>query len=155
MRPFDRDFVDESSAILRGIPTDRRPAWGSMTPPQMFAHMTAAFEYGLGELPQTPNEGGFFGALAAPLILNGFLKIPKGSKAPSMYDAAAPSATADELSAAMEAFLARLADPGFHPPAHPFFGDIGKAGWCKLSVVHLEHHLRQFKAAPANYLRAR
>lgn len=153
MRQFDERFVAEVSGIVRALPLDAKPVWGRMSAPQMFAHMVAAFEYSLGRLPLTPNEGGIFGRIAAPLILNGIIRIPKDQKAPSMYDAAAPSATAEELVRVIAEFHGRLGEPGFSPPAHPFFGDIGKKGWAKLGIVHLEHHLRQFGVAPANFVR--
>ena len=153
MRAFDRRFVDEACKIIRALPPDRKAEWGRMNVGQMFAHMVAAYGYSLGKLPLTRNEGGIFGRIAAPIILNGLMRIPKDQKAPSMYDAAAPTATAEELAAVIEEFYARLQDPGFAPPAHPFFGDIGKDGWAKLGIVHLEHHLRQFGVAPANFVR--
>ena len=153
MRIFDQRFVDEASAIIRALPMDKKPQWGKMSVPQMFAHMTTAFGYALGKVPQTANEGGFFGKIAAPLILNGIVHIPKDQKAPSMYDAGAPTATAEELIAVITAYHARLSDPGFSPPSHPFFGDIGVNGWSKLGIVHFEHHLRQFGVAPANFVR--
>lgn len=152
MRNFDRRFVDEAAGIVRALPLEKRPEWGSMSPPQMFSHMVTAIGYALGKALQTPNEGGLFGRLVAPILLNGWMRIPKGQKAPSMYDAAAPSATAEELVAALEAFHAKMADPAFAPPPHPFFGEIGKAGWAKLNIVHLEHHLRQFGVAPARFI---
>lgn len=155
MRQFDQRFVAEAVDIVRNLPTDKRPAWGSMNVPQMFAHMVAAIGYSLGKIPETPNEGGLFGRLVAPILLNGYLRIPKGQKAPSMYDAAAPSATAEELAAEIEAFHNRMADPAFSPPPHPFFGDIGRDGWAKLNIVHLEHHLRQFGVAPKGFISGR
>lgn len=155
MRAFDQDFVAEASRIVRGLSPDKRPEWGSMSAPQMLAHMVAAIGYSLGKIPETPNEGGLFGRLVAPILLNGYLRIPKGQKAPSMYDTAAPSATAEELVAEIDGFHAKLADPSFAPPPHPFFGDIGRDGWAKLHIVHLEHHLRQFGAAPKGFISGR
>lgn len=154
MREFDRAFVDSAAAALAAIPSDRKPEWGRMTPPQLHAHLLTAVRYSLGMEPESPNEGGWFGArVAAPLILGGWLRIPKNKKAPAMYDAAPPEAAAAEVAAALREFHARLGDPAFAPPPHPYFGGIGPGGWARLHQIHLDHHLRQFGAAPANFLR--
>jgi hypothetical protein len=153
VRAFDRNFVNHSRTLLESIPPDIRPQWGRMTPGQMRAHMVTAVRYSLGKEQETPNEGGLFGRLVAPLILGGIIKIPKGQKGPAMYDTAAPSATTQELVAELDAFLSASQKSGFAPPAHPYFGDIGARGWAQLHIVHLEHHLRQFGAATSGYVR--
>lgn len=153
MRAFDDAFVAEAERIIRAIPADRQPAWGRMSAPQMFAHMVAGIGYSLGKIPETPNEGGLLGRIIAPIFLSGYFPKTRGLKAPQIYNAAAPAATADELVAEVAAFRKRLDAPDFAPPPHPFFGDIGKAGWARLHIVHLEHHLRQFGAPTKNFIR--
>lgn len=153
VRAFDRNFVNQSRALLESIPPDTRPHWGRMSLGQMLAHMQTAIRYSLGKDPETPNEGGLFGRIAAPIILSGLLKIPKGQKGPAMYDAAAPSATVQDLVRELDDFLNASAKPGFAPPAHPFFGDIGPKGWANLHIVHLEHHLRQFGANTRGFVK--
>ncbi len=153
MRAFDQRFVEEVSAILRGIPVDRKPDWGSMNVTQMFAHIVTAIGYSLGKVPETPNEGGLLGRLIAPIFINGLMPRPRGVKAPKFYAAAAPGATAEELIAALEEFRVQHTQPGFAPPAHPFFGPLDARGWAKLHIVHLEHHLCQFGAAPRHFAR--
>jgi len=153
VRAFDRNFINHSRTLLNSISSDARPVWGSMNRGQMLAHMQTAIRYSLGKETETPNEGGLFGRMVAPLILSGLIKIPKGQKGPAMYDTAAPSATVDELMAELNEFLEALWKPGFTPPAHPYFGDIGAKGWANLHIVHLEHHLRQFGAATQGFVR--
>ncbi len=144
MRAFDQNLVDEVISLFGSLDANLKPVWGSMTPSQAMAHMTAAMRYGLGKEQETPNAGGFFGArIAAPLILGGFMKIPKNQKAPKMYDSAAPEGDTESLRTEMEEQLQRMCAGSFKPPEHPYFGDIGAEGWAKLHVVHLEHHLRQ------------
>ncbi|MCC6145874.1 MAG: DUF1569 domain-containing protein [Candidatus Hydrogenedentes bacterium] len=153
MRPFDERFVEEAVALCRALPTDSAPLWGRMTVPQMFAHMTTGVRYSLGKEEVSPIEGGLFARLiAAPLVLRGIVKIPRDSQAPAMYDKAAPQATVDELEAELRTFLNFYDTPGFFPPPHPYFGNIGKHGWARLHIVHLDHHLRQFGAAPATFV---
>lgn len=145
VRPFNQAFVDDARKKLEQLTPETKPQWGSMSSPQMLAHMVTALRYSLGKEHETPNEGGFFGAyIASPLILSGLMKIPKGQKGPAMYDTAAPSATVNDLVVMLEEFLGRLQDSAFSPPPHPYFGSIGAKGWASLHIVHLEHHLRQF-----------
>lgn len=154
VRKIDQRFVEQTRGMVAALAPDIKPQWGKMTLGQMLAHMVTAVRYSLGKDPETPNEGGFFGAhIAAPLILNGYLKIPPGQKGPAMYDVAAPSATLEELAAEFAAFVSAQAKPGFAPPSHPYFGDIGPRGWEKLHVVHMEHHLRQFGIDTRGYVK--
>lgn len=153
VRAFDDALVEDTRRRLQELSIDARPMWGRMTPPQMFAHMVTAIRYSLLMEKETPNEGGFFGAyIAAPLIINGLLKIPPGQKGPAMYDTAAPSATQGELLDMFVAFRAQATHADFMPPPHPYFGNIGARGWAKLHIVHMEHHLRQFGVDTRGYI---
>jgi hypothetical protein len=144
MRPFDQAFIDDTISRYGKLPTDAKPKWGSMSPPQLFAHLTTAIRYSSGKEELTPDEGGFFGHwIAAPLILNGIIKIPKGQKGPAMYDTAAPEGDLETLRAELEELLAKL-DGDFQAPIHPYFGEIGNDGWTQLHVIHVDHHGRQF-----------
>ena len=145
MRPFDQSYVDDIVRRLGSLPADAKPAWGRMTPRQLYAHLTTAVRYALGKEPETPNEGGFFGRwIAGPLILNGIIKIPKNQKAPKMYDRQPPEADIESLRAELQEVLDRINAGTLRPIPHPFFGDFGVSGWTKLSVIHAEHHARQF-----------
>ena len=146
MRPFDQSYVDDIVRRLGSLSADATPAWGRMTPRQLYAHLTTATRYALGKEPETPNEGGFFGRwIAGTLILNGFMNIPKNQQAPKMYDRQPPESDIDTLRGELQELLDRINDGTFRPIPHPYFGDFGVDGWKKLTVVHAEHHARQFR----------
>jgi hypothetical protein len=145
MRAFDQSFVDDAMKEFEALAPDQEPEWGSMRPPQLFAHLTTAVRYGLGKEDPSPPEGSFFvRKIAAPLLISGIMKLPKNVKKPKLYDAEAPEGSTELLRTELEENLVRLKDGTFNPPPHPALGDLGPAGWCKLHIIHFEHHLRQF-----------
>ena len=142
---LDETFVSEAVARMAGLAPDAKPLWGSMVAEQMFAHLTTAFRYSLGKEALTPDEGGFFGhVVAARMILNRIMKIPKNKRAPKMYNSQAPRGDTDTLKTEAMAFLAGQADGTLKCPPHPYFGEFGVAGWSLLHRIHMEHHMRQF-----------
>ncbi len=145
MRPYDQAFIDHIRAELAPLDPEMEPAWGSMRPPQMFAHMAVAIGYSLGREEETPNEGGLLGHyILRPLLFNGIIPMPKNAKAPKMYDAAAPHASLDELMEVAQAFQDAYAAKALPQIDHPFFGRLSDDGWARLHVLHFKHHLAQF-----------
>jgi len=145
MERYTRAFLDDVYQRLDGLAPDTEPKWGRMRPPQLFAHLATAVRYGLGKEPLTPDEGGVFGHhVVAPLILNGLMKLPKNVKAPKMYDTQLPQASLDDFRVEADEFLERYNARSIAPPPHPYFGDVGLEGWCKIHVAHFQHHMRQF-----------
>lgn len=142
---FDRAFVDSSLGRMGEISDDAKPVWGSMSPGQMRAHLQLAIRYSLGKEEESPDESKpLLNMILIPVLLSGIMKLPKGVKGPAMYDAAAPSATLDEVKAELEEYLTNYEGSGFNPPAHPSLGNLGPDKWSKLHVIHVDHHLRQF-----------
>jgi len=145
MPEYNKAFLDDTFNRFATLAPDTEPQWGSMRPPQLFAHLQTAVAYSLGKEKETPNEGGFLGRwLAGPLILSGIIKIPKNTKGPKMYDAAAPEATLGDFRAEAEEFLERYQAGTLPDIAHPYFGNFGVEGWKKLHIIHFQHHMAQF-----------
>ncbi len=142
-------FIDDSLQKFASLAPDAKPAWGVMTPPQLFGHLTIAVRYSLGKEDTVPDEGGWFGhTIVAPLILNGYLKFPKNvGPLPKMYERQDAGGTADALRAEIFEFWERLQAGGGALPPHPYFGDVGPLGWSKIHHVHFQHHMRQFRLA--------
>ncbi len=145
MPEFNRRFIEQTAERFRKLAPDSKPLWGRMSSPQMLAHLAQLVKYSIGKEPETPNEGGWFGHyVAAPLILNGVIKIPKNSKAPRLYERQAPHGDVPMLTGELTEFLTRLEDASFNPPAHPYFGRLDAHQWAKLHVIHIDHHATQF-----------
>jgi hypothetical protein len=153
MRPFDMRFVEDTMALVRSLPPDKKPLWGMMTVPQMLGHLTHAVRYSLGLVPPTKNETNFFRHyVVRPLILYRIVRMPKNVQAPPMYENAEAHGTPESFETVLRLFVQRYNDPDFEAPENPYFGSIGKEGWARLHMIHIEHHLRQFGVAPKDFL---
>jgi Protein of unknown function (DUF1569) len=149
MAHFDASYLEEVARRVARLRPDARPRWGSLDGARMIQHLHGALRYSLGQLPEVKPLGRFtLRYLIGPLALHGLLPVPRnvtfrrpdGSVIPiPMQPGGAP-----ELLAAGREFLERLADPEFHPPAHPAFGNLGPRGWSRLHYHHFQHHLGQF-----------
>ena len=145
MRPFDKAFVEDMRSKLATLDDDAEPSWGSMRPPQMYAHLSTAIKYSLGEEEETPMESGFVGHwIFRPLFITFGMPFPKNIDAPKMYDAAAPQATLDELMEVAERFQSKYEANDLPGLAHPVFGKLTNDEWAKLHVGHFNHHMGQF-----------
>lgn len=145
MPKFDQTMIDQVMERLGKIDDDAKPLWGSMSAPQMRAHLVTAVRYSLGKEAESPDESTLLTKwVLVPLLLSGLLKLPKNVARPKLYDASAPSATGEELKTEMQEFLTQLQSGSFNPPIHPTLGNLGPQGWARLHNVHTNHHLRQF-----------
>ena len=141
---FDQTTTDAIAKRLRSLDDNTPPLWGSMTVPQMRAHMKTAVRYSLGKEPLVPPEGSAFVRLIFPLFLNGWLKLPRNAEKPKLYQGAPPTATLDEVMEEVKEFRAGAEAGTLDPPPHSALGDLGLVGWAKLHRIHFDHHLRQF-----------
>lgn len=142
---FDSNCVPELIERFEKIDEDAKPLWGSMSAPQMRSHLRTALRYSLGKEKVSPDESTFLNKyILVPILLNEIIKLPKNVARPSMYDAAAPTSTLEELKAELDEYMAASAKADFDPPAHPSLGDLGPLKWGKLHKIHMDHHLRQF-----------
>lgn len=147
MRTFDHDYANEVIARLDRLQRDSRPRWGAMTSHAMMGHLAYWVKYSMGKVPEVPFAGSWFTVhIAAPLLLNRWLPIPRNAKAPesSTGQGGAPDADSETLHAVLETYLELVQAGELVPRAHPLFGDIGVDGWAKLHIAHFEHHLKQF-----------
>ena len=147
-RRLNAETATEILDRLRAIPEDRAPKWGKFTLLQMFGHLNSTIQYTLGNTPLLPFVGNFKTQyIFAPLILNGIRAFPHDVRLPRAEgrdEILKKESDVDEIAASIEAFLERAEKPRFHPPHHPFFGNIGAVGWSKFHYGHMDHHLKQF-----------
>lgn len=147
MRTFDHDYANEVIARLGRLKPDARPQWGTMSRDQMIGHLAYSVRYSMGKGAEIPFVGNWFTKnIVAPLLLNGWLPIPKNLKDPRLdkFIAGQPTADSETLHAVLETYLDWVQSGEFTPRDHPAFGAIGVDGWAKMHMVHFEHHLKQF-----------
>lgn len=147
VRVLDQDYAEEVIDRLGRLSPAAEPAWGRMTPPQMVAHLGLTVRYSMGKFGPLPVVGPWWlRRIVGPLVINGFLALPKNAKAPRARGVTLPPPDdLESLQALLEEYLGLVQAGELTPPPHPYFGDIGIDGWAKFHVVHFEHHLRQFR----------
>ena len=118
--------------------------WGTMTAPQMLAHLNDAFMLATGELKVPVNR--------SPLSMSPFKEIvikwvpfPKGLPIARELVSRQP----DDWQSEMRRFHERANDLLARPRdgawgSHPVFGRLSGKLWGILGYRHTDHHLRQF-----------
>lgn len=149
MPELSRAYAREVTEILAKLPPGKKGNWGEMTSDNLTQHLIWAFKLSMGETPEMAFMGNFvLTTFIAPLVLNGWMKLPKNVKFKGNGNAAPPSVFSpgdlNTLKQEMERFMAGVEAGTLKTVPHPAFGDIGPKGWSKLHAVHLEHHLNQF-----------
>ncbi|MBI5094268.1 MAG: DUF1569 domain-containing protein [Candidatus Hydrogenedentes bacterium] len=148
MRHLDHDYVNDLIQRVRRIPADAEPKWGSMSPQELVQHLVMTVKYSMGHAGKTKVTGGWFAKnILGPLIMHGFVKIPRNIRLPKRaIDAQRSQEHADleTFHAVLNQYLDLVQAGEMTPEPHPFFGDIGIDGWDKMHIRHFEHHLAQF-----------
>ncbi len=144
---FDHDFAEETVQRLRAISSDATPLWGRMTPGQMMGHLATGLRYTMGRVPAARRWGPWHMRwIVGPLLLRGWLPIPRNARAPSSLkgEKAPPEADLETLHALMEEYLHKAEAGAIQLPPHPLFGPLSADEWARFHAIHFEHHLRQF-----------
>lgn len=152
MRAFDAAYVEEVMKRLEGLPADRKPNWGTMTPAQMIGHLNVTVRYMAGNGPEMPFKGNMKTRYVfKPLILNGIVAFPHNIKLPTPKGMTAPppptDGTPEELRNSMNEFIEKRDRGELSPRTHPFFGPLNSREWSKFQVGHFKHHFLQFSIA--------
>lgn len=145
MRNFDYDFVEEAMQRLGEIEPGAPPVWGTLSSEGVVQHLADTVRYAMGKGPELPDKSTWFlRTIAAPLVLNGIVRIPKNVKAPPFGDIEATD-DLETLHAVLDEYLALAQTGDLETMPDPLLGDIGLDGWSKMHVIHFEHHMRQFR----------
>lgn len=148
------DTPDHLAALLRVLPPDQPPVFGTLTPQHMVEHLSFVLGFSNGlrsaQLTVSPEKSAVF---KAKFIL-GPDPFPKGVQL-ERGNTALPSLVYGNPEDAIEALLQAIAD--FHryfnefpdaKPVHPFFGPMSKDEWRTSHHKHITHHLQQFNLIP-------
>lgn len=149
MPKLDRAFANQAVERLRRLKPDAKPQWGTLNGTTLIHHLLWAVNYSMGKHGQQHYTGNWvFENIIGPLAVNGLLPLPKNVKfktAEGRVDTAiSEEGTVNDLAAALEEFIEKEEAGILKVPRHAAFGNIGPAGWSKIHVVHLKHHLKQF-----------
>ena len=146
---FERATAIEIKKRISRLGADSERQWGKMTPPQMLAHCSSAFEMAMGEVkPPRAFLGTILGGIVKPLVLKDEKLLRRNS--PTIKELVFADQRDLEMERArLSGLVDRFAAGG--PPActdhpHAFFGRLKPEEWAILMYKHLDHHLRQFGA---------
>lgn len=129
---------------LARLAPDAKAIWGTMSAPQMVAHLTESARMALGDLACASKKLPFRYPPLKQLIVY-LVPFPKGAPtAPELLRGTPGEWPADI--ARLETLLDRLVarDPSRPWPDHPAFGRLSARAWGVLIHKHCDHHLRQF-----------
>lgn len=144
-----RDCAPHYIERIQSVTPESQRQWGTMTPDQMFRHVTLAFKATLGEI-EVQDRSTIAYRLVRPLLHYGLIKKPKGKvSAPDEYVATAGGDIEEaraELIDAIERFLDFAESNPGAKPRHPFFGLLTIPQWRRSHAKHLQYHLEQFGA---------
>lgn len=129
---------------LDRLTPDAPPTWGSMSAPQMVAHLADSLRMALGEMPVAFKTSPIRFTPLKQLVIY-CLPFPKGVPTAPELIGRAPSAwqsEMDDVKMMLEKFGKR--DRAGKWPDHPIFGRMRGTSWGVLVYRHMNHHLRQF-----------
>jgi hypothetical protein len=138
--PERRQLLDR----LATLAPEAQRKWGSMTAPQVVAHLADAARMALGDLPCESKRLPIRYFPLKQLVVY-WLPFPKGVPTAPELIGRPPGAWLTEVTE-LAALVERL---GREPaqriwPEHPAFGRLSRRAWGVLIYRHMDHHLRQF-----------
>ncbi len=148
-RPGDRAELRARIASLR---PDSPRQWGRMSAPEMVCHLTDAFRMAMGDTPVSDASSLSQRTVVKLIALYLPVRWPTGVLVtrPEIEQGSGGTCPGDfgqdvaDLVAAMERFIS--ADGAADWPPHPIFGPMTLRAWMRWGYLHVDHHLRQFKA---------
>jgi hypothetical protein len=121
---------------------DRR--WGTMSAPQMLAHLVDAMRMAVGEM-QIPSRKLPLRFTPIRQLVIYCLPFPKGAPTAPQLVSRPPGDWPSEcatLLGLIDRFAERERDGGW--PEHPAFGKLTGGDWGVLTYRHIDHHFKQF-----------
>ena len=134
---------DVRQRLARLTPGSNR-RWGTMSAPQMIAHLVDAMRMAIGELP-VPSKTLPLRYTPIKQLVIYCLPFPKGAPTAPQLVSRAPGDWPSEC-ATLLTLIERFAegDRGAAWPEHPAFGRLTGSNWGVLAYRHIDHHFKQF-----------
>lgn len=146
---FNTSDNQEMIARLNSLTPASQAKWGKMNVTQMFGHCQEAISLAFGDVQLKQNLIGIlFGPIARVLIINSnrpFQKNLPTDRSFIINDEREFEKERKRLITTVQKFP-KVGSGELSKHKHPFFGNLKKAEWDKLTWKHLDHHLRQFGA---------
>ena len=146
----DRDKA-EILRRLRTLTLDSRRQWGRMSAHQMICHLNDSFLAVTGRRQVTPASGPLQRTIIKWLALYVPVRwppdIPTRPEVDQLQGGTRPGDfVADLAQLEMLVEVVTTQTECFAGQQHPIFGPMSNAAWLRWAYLHMDHHLRQFKA---------
>jgi hypothetical protein len=147
-RPADKAEVLRR---LRALRPDSRRRWGRMTVHQMVCHLCDSFLCVIGRKPVSHATSMFHRTavkwIALYLPIRWVRGIPTRPEIDQYVGGTRPTEFAADV-AQLEALVELVTEPHrrFDWQPHPIFGPLTDREWLRWGYLHMDHHLRQFRA---------
>jgi hypothetical protein len=129
---------------VQRLQPDRKPHWGTMSAPQMVAHLCDSLRMASGELEVAPKKVPLRYSPLKELVLY-VLPIPRGVPTSPELIRRKPREWTEEVADLREQLNGIVQRGGEAlSPEHPAFGRLSAKQWGVLIYRHMDHHLRQF-----------
>ena len=133
-----QELLDRLDRLTSGA----TPLWGTMTAPQMLAHLADWMLMAKGELKVgLKNRPQRYPPLKQLMIY--WLPFPRGIPTSPELVGRRPLEWSIER-AAVHKHVESFANPRATWPEHPVFGKMTSRAWSVFAYRHMDHHLRQF-----------
>jgi len=149
MTLFNLEDNQAMQARIEALQPDALRQWGKMEVAQMLAHCIQPLRIAFREVrSKRVWIGFFFGAIAKRRYVSGPDEFDKNLPTDPTFVQTGERDFETEK-AQLLSYIQRFLTEG--PEAittdmHPFFGKLTPDDWDKLTIKHLDHHLRQFRA---------
>lgn len=144
------DSPNTVASLLRALPPDQLPVFGTLTPQHMVEHLSfvLGFSSGLRTAQQTvsPEKSAIYKAkfILGPDPFPKGVQLERGNITLPPLSHPDMDAAVDGLLIAIETFHRYFEDHPEAAPVHPFFGPMSHAEWRVSHNKHFTHHLQQF-----------
>jgi uncharacterized protein DUF1569 len=129
---------------LERLKPEAAPLWGTMTAPQMLAHLADWMLMAKGELKVTLKKRPLRYPPLKQLLIY-WLPFPRRVPTSPELIGRKPLEWEIECAAVRQHVQSfESLDPNAIWPEHPVFGKMTSKAWCVFAYRHMDHHLRQF-----------
>ncbi len=143
--PDRRDLISRFDKLR----PDTRPQWGSMSAPQMLAHIGDAMRMTIGAMRVESKGTPLRFTPIKQLVIYALPSVPRNLPTVPELKKTEPGVWSNDLRDVKELVrraVVRYDQRAMKWPDHPAFGKMSPRAWGVVSYKHLDHHLRQFGA---------
>ena len=141
----EADYSEMTNRIQELSETNAR-LWGDMDVQQMLFHCTTQLKIALGDISHKRQGPSYMRSKLGKWLLFSNIPWPKGAETPAKMNVKTASNSFSDIETGKKELLNYLerVRQQKNLNEHPFFGELNRKEWARLTYKHLDHHLKQF-----------